>query len=405
MHFTPVPGQRASLVKLSRGTVAAIWVTAALLVLAVAGCAPSAQPTATAKPAAPTVAPAAKPTEKAVAPTAAPAAKAAEKPTPAAASPRVPQEIIDAANREGQLRIYWTATGTDQWRQRFQDAFNQYYGVKVTFTDTRGNDWARDTAKVITETAAGQKPAWDVMLTTEAHHSDLFRAGLLGQYNWTEMFGVPEKAVMFKGGAYAFAHQVALPAYNPEIVKGDDVPKKWEDVIDPKWKDKVGVSVATHHWARLSQLWGDEKTTQFIQRLAALNPKLGTPADLNQRLELGEIHIIASQIDNFLRVARQRKAPAVFAEEVQPVLIQSIMVGPLKGSPNTNAALLFAGFLNSKVGQQLWDEFQEQSSIFVEGTPRWKFVQGKQFTVLDEQFMASELEARTAKYGRMLGYR
>jgi ABC-type Fe3+ transport system substrate-binding protein len=28
-----------------------------------------------------------------------------------------------------------------------------------------------------------------------------------------------------------------------------DVPKKWEDLLDPEWKDgKLGVISSTHHW-------------------------------------------------------------------------------------------------------------------------------------------------------------
>jgi len=316
-----------------------------------------------------------------------------------------PKEVIDGANKEGELRIYWTSTGTDTWRQRFQDAFNEQFGTNITINDTRGADWARDTAKVVAESLAGQKPPWDLMLTTEAHHNDLFQAGLLGHYDWVKLFGVPPQAVMFSGGAYAFAHQVALPAYNTELVKGPDIPKKWEDILNPKFKDKIGVSTATHHWARLSQFWGDEKTTQFVKRLAAMKPRLGTLADLNQRLHIGEVLLVATQIDNFMRVSKIRKAPASWAEDCDPVLLQSITVGPIKGGPNPNAALLFAGFLATKKGQDLFQEFQWQSSIFVKGSPYWKFVQGKDVVILKEDFMAKELQRRTDKYGAILGYR
>lgn len=316
-----------------------------------------------------------------------------------------PKEVIDGANKEGELRLYWTSTATDTWRQRFQDAFNENFGTKVTIRDTRGADWARDTTKVVAESLAGQKPVWDLMLTTEAHHNDLYQAGLLGRHKWAELFDVPPQAVMFNGGAYAFAHQVALPAYNTDLVKGADIPRKWEDILNPKFNERIGVSTATHHWGRLSQFWGDERTTQFVKRLAAMKPRLGTLADLNQRLHIGEVLLIATQIDNFMRVSRLRKAPAKWAEDLDPVLLQSITVGSLKGSPNPNAALLFAGFLATKKGQDLFQEFQWQSSIFIKGSPYWKFVQGKEVVLLKEDFMAKELQRRTDKYGAMLGYR
>ena len=316
-----------------------------------------------------------------------------------------PKEVIDAANKEGEIRLYWTAAATDTWRQRLQDAFNEQFGTNITIRDTRGADWARDIAKVVAESLAGQKPVWDLMLTTEAHHNDLFQAGLLSRYDWVKLFGVPAQAVMFNGGAYGFVHQVALPSYNTDLVKGADIPKKWDDILNPKFREKIGVSTATHHWARLSQLWGDEKTTQFVQRLAAMKPRLGTLADLNQRLHIGELLIVATQVVDYMKVSYIRKAPAKWVEEADPVLLQSITVGPIKGGPNPNAALLFAGFLASKKAQDLFQEFLWMSSIFVKGSPNWKFIQGKEVVLLKEDFMAKELQPRTEKYGAILGYR
>lgn len=325
-------------------------------------------------------------------------------PAPTATAGGGLKDTVAAASREGKLQIYWTSTGTNEWAQRFQAAINERYGTNLAVSHTLGSDWARDTSKVVSEAALGAKPQWDVMCTTEAHHNDLAQAGLLGKHDW-KGFGVPSEAIFFNGGAYAFAHQIALPAYNSKIVKTEDVPKAWDDLLDPKWKNKLGVAVTTHHWARLSQVWGDEKTTRFVERLAAQNPRLGVPADLNQQLILGEIHVLATQVDNFVRVAREKGAPVAFAADAQPVLLQSLMVGPLAGGPNPNAALLFAGFLASPKGQELWQAFQQQSSIFAVDSSNWKFVQGKQVVLLRDEFMATELAPRTLKYGKILGYR
>ena len=62
-----------------------------------------------------------------------------------------------------------------------------------------------------------------------------------------------------------------LPAYNKKILPAKDVPKKWEDLLDTKWKDgKLGILSATHHWARLAAgPWGVEKTTAFIKKLSS----------------------------------------------------------------------------------------------------------------------------------------
>lgn len=319
-------------------------------------------------------------------------------------SPAV-SDIIGAAGREGKLKLAWSGTATNEWRQKFQDAFNAQYDVKVTITHTPSNNFGRDVSKVITEVSAGQKPSFDLMLFADSAYSDLIRAGLLDQHKFTELFGVPAKSVQFNGGAFAFAHQLVLPAYNTQLVQESEIPKSWEDFLNPKWKGKIGVPSATHTWARLSQSWGDERTTQFVTRLSGQAPRLGSFADLNQSLQLGEIQLMTGMIDNLMKVNQSRNAHVALAVGVEPVLATGLMAGPLKGAENPNAALLFSGFLATPKGQALWSEFQNQTSIFAEGSTSWKLVQGKQVLTLDEAFMTKEFGPRTAKYGKIFGYR
>jgi hypothetical protein len=110
-------------------------------------------------------------------------------------------------------------------------------------------------------------------------------------------------------------------------------------------------------------------------------------------------------IDNLQNVNIKKNAPIAWADQVSPILAQALMAGPIKGAAHPNAALLFAGFLASDKGQALWLEFQEQGSIYTEGSPSWKLVQGKNPIVLEESFMAKDLAPRTTKYGNILGYR
>lgn len=331
-----------------------------------------------------------------------PQKKAATKANPRSA---IPAEMIAAANREGKLKLAWTGTGTDDWRQKFQDAFNAQYGVKVAITHTPSNNQGRDVSKVLTEMSAGEKPSFDLMLFTDSAYNNLALAGMLGEHKFTELFGVPARSVQFNGGAFAFAHQLVMPAYNTDLVKGADIPKSWDDLLNPKWKGKIGVPSGTHTWARLSQNWGDEKTTQFVTRLAAQGIRLGSFADLNQSLQLGEIQIMTGIIDNLMNVNQAKNAHVAWAVDVKPVLALGIMAGPVKGAENPNAALLFSGFLASEKGQALWAEFQNQTSIFVEGSASWKLVQGKDPLTLNDVFMVRDLNPRTSKYGKILGYR
>src|SRR5713226_9607167 len=312
--------------------------------------------------------------------------------------------LTDAANREGKVKLYINSSvSTDTWLCSLEQAFNDSYGTKISIIGTPGGNFTSDTAKVVTEASAGQPPSWDVMMTTDAHYATLSKAGLLGKVDWVKLFGAPEKSVIFAGGGYTFSQQLVTPAYNSKLVQESEL-KSWDDLLDPKWAGKIGVNTATHHWGRLSLSWGDQKTTAFIEKLAAQKPKLRATPETAQRLELGEIAIAATNTSTFVNDSQKKGAPVV-AAPAEPVLLVYNMAGPLKGAASSNAATLLAGFMATKKAQDLYEEASGESSVFVTGSKYNKLVEGKQFVVMTDDFLAGELDSRTAKYGKLLGFR
>lgn len=313
-------------------------------------------------------------------------------------------DIIARANKEGTVKVYWASTATEQDRQNIQDAMNKAYGTKITIEATASGGFTADGAKVISETSAGQPPSWDAMFITDSQYALFDKAGLLQKYDWVGLFHVPEQSVSFNGQAYAFSHQIVLPAYNTKLVQPADVPKSWDDILDPKWAGKIGVSTATHHWGRLSQLWGDDKTTAFVTKLGAQNPKLGSVPQTEQRLELGEIQIAGSNTTDQVLVAQRKGAP-VDMVQTEPVVVAANMAAPLKGAQHYYAALLLSGFMATDTAQDLWTDVTGDPSIYRSGSPAQKIIQGKQFIVLTSDFLENEMDARTSKYGKLLGFR
>src|SRR5919202_5657744 len=121
----------------------------------------------------------------------------------------------------------------------------------------------------------------------------------------------------YDGVAINYVSSFVSPAYNPNVVPADQAPKDWPDLLDPKWRGKIGVSTATHHWARLAQAWGDERTTRFMEGLAAQQPTLGRLPELYTRLTLGEILVYATISDSYANEARRSGAPFQFVDTVK----------------------------------------------------------------------------------------
>ena len=139
-------------------------------------------------------------------------------------------------------------------------------------------------------------------------------------YDYTAL-AVPPSALQYDRGTVILANQFVLPAYNKQFLPEKDVPKRWHDMLDPKWKGgKLGMSTATHHIARLATVWGENKATEYVKGLAAQQPIFGPLGTIYSRLQLGEISLAITLTDSFVHQARVAGAPIVHAEAVSPLI-------------------------------------------------------------------------------------
>jgi len=315
------------------------------------------------------------------------------------------ESVIKATQQEGALTVNAPSSLSAPERVQFVLTFLKKYGLKIDVQiDPSGGSMVRKIAKVAQEIAVGQPPTWDVLIMTDYHHSILFKENLSQQFDWSGTFGIDKKYVAYKNHSIVFATSFALPAYNSELVRKEEVPKSWDDVVSPKWKGKIGINNATHHWARLAQVWGEKRGVAFMKQLKALDPKLGSNAEIFTKLQLGEILVAATLTDSYLDQARKSGAPIKFAE-INPIIAPQYMSGTLKGARHPNAASLFSAFLLSKEGQAIWEKTQGQSSLHTTGTQTWNYVQGRDVVVLEENFALSKIDGLSEQADKIFGFR
>ncbi len=321
-----------------------------------------------------------------------------------ASAPSPLDAVIAAAAKEGVFQFYGPSTLSKADAAHLMDLFNQKYGLSIEHQFTQSGSMTRDTARIITEVGAGQVPTWDLMIMTDAHYAMLFSNGVLEKVDWAAL-GVEPRSISNEGTAIMAASTFVAPAYNPEVVRSEDAPKDWGDLADPKWRGKIGVSTATHFWARLAQAWGEERTTRLVEGIAANQPVLGNLPETYTRVTLGELAIFSAASDSFWIRARKAGAPLTVVETAKPIIAQQYDVGILKGIRNPNQAKLMAVFLLSPEAQAFWEETQGQTSMFIEGTTANRYAQSKETVTLDPKFGTEQLDDLTEKYGRMMGFR
>ena len=273
-------------------------------------------------------------------------------------------DLIAGAKKEGTIEFYGPSTLTPQGAQALASAFNKKYGLNVKLQFSPSGNMTRDIGKVVGLGASGMPPEWDLMVVTDAHHATLWVKKMHQPFDYKSI-GVDPKAIQYDNGAVSFANQFVLPAYNKQLVTAKDAPKSWEDLLNPKWKGKIGVSSATHHMARLAAgPWGEEKATNFVKALTKQDLILGRLGEIYNRLLLGEIVIAVSLSDSEIKSEKNKSAPVVHAEAVSPLIAPAYDAGVPKNAPHPKVAYLMAGYLTTPEAQKIWEKYAGQKLCF-----------------------------------------
>jgi iron(III) transport system substrate-binding protein len=145
-------------------------------------------------------------------------------------------------------------------------------------------------------------------------------------------------------------------SYNTKLVKKEETPKKWEDLLSPRWRDgKLALGNRPNLW--IQHLWkakGEAWTKDFVQKLFnEAKPQLRKEG-LGAMIELlaaGEFHAYVPGSESRTYQKAQEGLPVSFTcPEPVPVSASDEAV-LIKGSPSANAGRIFINWILSKEGQ------------------------------------------------------
>jgi iron(III) transport system substrate-binding protein len=273
----------------------------------------------------------------------------ADAPPPESVTPA----LIEAAKKEGQV-IYYTSTDLPV-AEKLAKAFEaKYQGIAVRVERTG----AERVFQRIGQEYSSNIHAVDVVNSSDAAHFIVWkRDGILAPY-------VPEDVAKFypsdhkdvDGQFASFRVWLSIVAYNTNLVKAEEAPKSFADLLDPKWKGKIvkahpgysgTIMTATYQMQRdLGWAWFEQLAKQNIMQVQS-------SADPPKKLDLGERAVMAdgNEYNIFSLKEAGRPVEPVYATEGSPLIIGPN--GIFKSSPNPNAARLFQSFCFSRDAQQL----------------------------------------------------
>jgi iron(III) transport system substrate-binding protein len=191
------------------------------------------------------------------------------------------------------------------------------------------------------------------------------RRGLLMEYQSPEYAHYPADTVIpgFAGPSKA---DVLCIAYNSEIIRADEAPGHWEDLLDSKWKDKMTMSDAAASSGAL-QWYAAMRATygrSYMERLAKQNVlvRQGSGEVVNTMIS-GERPLAAMILQYHVlgAIKRGAKLQIVSPDEGMPVSIG--MIGIAASAPDPESAKRFLDFALGREAQLNWQENFFTSSL------------------------------------------
>ena len=123
--------------------------------------------------------------------------------------------------------------------------------------------------------AEAERPRCDLFWNNEILNTlRLKEKGLLAPFRPSHAGDLPETFKAKDGTWYGFAARARILIVNTKLVAEADRPKGIKDLLDPKWKGKIGIAkplfgTTATHAACLFAAWGDEKAKGFFHDLKA----------------------------------------------------------------------------------------------------------------------------------------
>jgi iron(III) transport system substrate-binding protein len=261
---------------------------------------------------------------------------------------------VAAAKKEGQLSLYTSMT-TDV-ADPVAKAFTKEFGIKVSVF--RG---ASETVlqRALQEGKAG-RPGADVIETNFAEMETLGAERQFGSYKGLALAGVPEKQKFPTWTATRL--NIFLPAWNTNLIKAGDEPKKWEDLADPKYKGKFQVEISDSDWfENVTKYWLDHGKNQaevdaLWQKIAGNATSAKGHTTMMTLLGAGQTAMNAINYSYMTERSAKEGAPVAYkgadGTTSVPAFARPNGVGVVAEAAHPNAAWLFNDWLLSE-GQKV----------------------------------------------------
>lgn len=259
--------------------------------------------------------------------------------------------LLEGAKREGQLSLYTSLNTKDSGP--ITEAFEKKTGVRVQL-------WRSSSEKVlqraVTEARAGRF-ACDVLETNGPEMEALYREKLLTEFHSPHFRDLPAAAFPKHRHWVADRFNFFTIGYNTNLIKPEEVPNTYTDLLHPRFVGKLGLEAGDTDWfAAIVKHMGEKEGLAFFRKLAETRPQMRTGHTLLAELvSSGEVPITATIYNHNMERLSVKGAPVKW-KALAPTFGRPNAIGVVPRAQHPHAALLFTDFMLSREGQQLLKE-------------------------------------------------
>lgn len=254
--------------------------------------------------------------------------------------------LVAAAQKEGELSVYHAYPNLTV----VMAAFTKKYGIKV-------NAWRAGSEavlqRIVTE-ARGSRFDVDIVQNNAPENEALHREKLVQEVRSPYLNDLMPQASPAHREWVGITLDVWIAAYNTNKIKKEDLPKTYQDLLDPKWKNRLGIEANNYGWfGTLVESMGEQQGRKLFADIVSANGMSFRKGHslLTTLVASGEVPL-ALTVYSWNPEQLKKKGAPVEGLLLQPVLAQFSTLAMLKKAPHPNAAVLFYDYMLNE-GQPL----------------------------------------------------
>jgi iron(III) transport system substrate-binding protein len=268
----------------------------------------------------------------------------------------VTPELVAAATKEG--KVVWYASEDAQLVAAVTKAFEAKYPGIAAQGERNG---AERNFQRVSQEYGSSIHAVDVITSSNPGPVLYWKShGMLAQFVPTDVARFPANQRDADGYYATDCLTLAVMGYNTKLLKPDEAPKSYADLLDPKWKGRMVKAHPGYSGTIVTATLAMSKALgwAYVEKLGKQEVmQVQSAIDPPRKLALGERPVMIDGAEASALQVQEQGGPIaiVYPTEGTPAVPLNGVL--MKEAPHPNAAKLFYSFLFSKEAQQVFAQY------------------------------------------------